>query len=103
MESKVMFKIILESVNGEQLDQVFEEGNVKYLQQNEDKFEMLGELSTCSYDVYSSKDMDMLILELVRLKEMPLDSNEIKHIEEIISLADKCKNIENIRLIITPF
>lgn len=98
-----MFKIILESVNGEQLDQVFEEGNVKYLQQNEDKFEMLGELSTCSYDVYSSKDMDMLILELVRLKEMPLDSNEIKHIEEIISLADKCKNKENIRLIITPF
>ncbi|MNJ49420.1 hypothetical protein D3C77_446480 [compost metagenome] len=98
-----MFKIILESVNGEQLDKVFDEGNVKYLQQDEDKFEMLGELSTCSYDVYTSKDMDMLILELVRLKEMLLYSNEIKHIEEIISLAEKCKSIENSRLIFTPF
>jgi|GEM_PF-4561621 len=37
-----MFKIILESVNGEQLDMVFEEGNVEYLQQDEDDFEILG-------------------------------------------------------------
>ncbi|MBW7475221.1 hypothetical protein K0T92_10730 [Paenibacillus oenotherae] len=103
MEIKDMFKIILESVDGEQLEKVFEEGNVKYLQQDEDKFEMLGELSTCSYDVYSSKDMDMLILELVRLKEMLLDTKEIRHIEEIISLAERCKYIENSRLIFTPF
>ncbi|PZT52716.1 hypothetical protein [Paenibacillus silvae] len=98
-----MFKIILESVDGEHLDKVFEDGNDKYLQQDEDEFEMLGELSTCSYDVYTSKDMDLLILELERLKELLLDSNEIKHIEEIILLAYKCKNLENGRLIFTPF
>ncbi|MDM5280266.1 hypothetical protein QUF95_22950 [Paenibacillus silvae] len=98
-----MFKIILESVDGEQLDKVFEDGNDKYLQQDEDEFEMLGELSTCSYDVYTSKDMDLLILELERLKELLLDSNEIKHIEEIILLAYKCKNLESGRLIFTPF
>lgn len=98
-----MFKIILESVDGEQLEKVFEDGNVNYLQQDEDKFELLGELSTCSYDVYSNKDMDILILELARLKDMLIDTKQIRHVEEIISLAERCKNIENSRLLITPF
>ncbi len=34
---------------------------------------------------------------------MLLDTKESKHIEEIISLAERCKNIENSRLIFTPF
>ncbi|WP_334075086.1 MULTISPECIES: hypothetical protein [Paenibacillus] len=49
-----MFKIILESANGEQLDRVYDANNVEYLQQDEAEFAMLGELSTCSYDVFKS-------------------------------------------------
>lgn len=98
-----MFKIILELASGEQLGKVYEVSNVEYLQQDEDEFELLGELSTCSYDVFSSKDMDKLLNELERLKDKLVDSNAIKHIEEIKSLAQKCKVITDSRLIISPF
>jgi len=97
-----MFKIILESANGEQLDKIYDANNVEYLQQDEAEFEMLGELFTCSYDVFSSKDMDQLLLELEKLKASLVDANAIKHIEEIRSLAQKCRVISDSRLIFTP-
>ncbi len=98
-----MFKIILESVDAKQLDKVYEKNNVNYLVRDEENFEILGELSTCGYDVFSSDDMDKLLLELERLKEKVHEVLAVKHIEEIISLAVRCKETKGSRLIFTPF
>lgn len=98
-----MFKIILESVEGKRLGQVSEENNAEYLQQDENEFKLLGDLSTCSYDVFSAKDMDCLIIELMNLQKIRLDSKEIKHLEDIINLARECKKTEGSRMIFTPF
>ncbi|MFK4435439.1 hypothetical protein [Paenibacillus sp. RC21] len=98
-----MFKIILESASGEQLAKVFETHNDEYLQQDELNFDFLGELSTSSYDVFSSRDMENLLSELHRLKDQLSNVNAIKHIEEIILLANSCKEMKDSRLIFTPF
>lgn len=98
-----MFKIILESENGEKLAKVSEAHNEEYLQQDEENFELLGELSTSSYDVFSSQDMEKLLSELERLRDKISDIIAVKHIEEIILLANRCREMNGSRLIFTPF
>ena len=93
----------MESIDGTLIDEVSEKNNVNYLQREEHDFEILGELSVYSYDVFSSKEMDELVLELQRLKMMLQNINEINHVNEIILLSNKCKMTPGSRLIFTPF
>ncbi|WP_411342688.1 hypothetical protein ACE3MZ_13560 [Paenibacillus sp. WLX1005] len=98
-----MFKIILESANNERLESVGKEGNAEYLPQDENEFEMLGDISIFSCDIFASKDMEKLIIELKRLKERLIDIEHANHIDEIIDLAKKCKSIKHSKLIFAPF
>ncbi|MEW4370077.1 hypothetical protein [Paenibacillus kandeliae] len=99
-----MFTIILESVDSKRLDSIEREGNENYLpQDDQQEFKMLGDLATCTYDVFGSSNMNNLISELEMLKERLTDFEKIDHIDEIIQLAKKCKKIPLSRLIFTPF
>ncbi|MEY8746898.1 hypothetical protein [Paenibacillus tundrae] len=98
-----MFRIILETDEGKQLEEMHEENNVNYLPREEEGFFILGELSVYSYDVFSCKDMDQLQLELERLRKILIHQDDITHINELIALSEKCKSITGSRLIFTPF
>jgi hypothetical protein len=98
-----MFTIILQNSSGEKLKEIYQDGNDRYLMQEENDYNILSELSECSYDVFSSNDMEGLILELEQVKAKLNHINDISHVEKVIFLAKKCKELETGRLIFTPF
>jgi len=98
-----MFTIIWESKDDEVLYELSHPNNESYLIQNPNDYKILGEFCIDDYDVFSSIQMDAIILELERLKKELLTKDDVYHINEIIDLANKCKNLPDSRLIFTPF
>jgi len=63
--------------------------------------DLLGNLDKFSYDCFSSSDMPALILELNSLKNK--FEIQLQTVDEVINLANKCKNKKNLCLTFTPF
>lgn len=97
-----MFTIILETKTEERLAKVSHLLNEKYLLQTDHHYKILSELSNVDYDVFGREDMEQLISELQQLKK-DLDKESVKHIDEIIQLAIRCKDTPDCYLVFTPF
>lgn len=98
-----MITIILESKTADRIAKVSQLNNEIYLLQNKPDYKILSELSTVDYDAFAKEDMNQLIMELEILKKDISNKEDIKHIDEIIELADKCISIPDSYLIFTPF
>lgn len=99
-----MITIILEDSNSRELERISEPSNTEFLiQVNEEMYPFLSQLSEHSYDVFSSQDMPGLIQDLLRLNETLNDPKHLKHLSAILSLAERCQEIEDTVLIFTPW
>ncbi|MCA9071081.1 MAG: hypothetical protein KDA84_19270 [Planctomycetaceae bacterium] len=97
-----MITIVLENWADVELARVSLPGNEQYLARDEDPFPLLSRLDHCSYDVFASRDMVELIRELEQVRES-LDGADRTHVEEIIALAQRCRNDTTLTLTFTPF
>ena len=74
---------------------IFRENNEKYLSKVEDphKFKYLSEIEINDYSLFSPERMTDIIQELSKVKQDLTDFNEIKHVDDIIEIAERCKNM----------
>lgn len=70
--------------------------------ENSSDYPLLSEISEVDICVFSSKDMNKLIKELESLKSI-LETDNCRHISEVIDLAKLCQQNEEYVLGITPF
>jgi hypothetical protein len=83
------------------LEEIFKEGNVDYLVKEEDdpEFPNLSLVESYDYSVFDETDMDAIIKELLRVKKEVSDPSDQEHIDDIIRLAERCKNTPNTILV----
>lgn len=98
-----MFTVIWKSAEDETLVEISHPVNENYLIQSPNVYPMLGDLCLDAYDVFSYKRMSALVLELKRLKEGILNKEDLQHIDDIIDLANQCKDHRGSPLIFTRF
>lgn len=74
--------------------EISKEGNVDYLVKGEDNhaFPYLGEVESYDYSDFGPEDVPGIINELLKVKEEVSDPSDKAHIDDIIRLAEKCKN-----------
>ena len=76
------------------IETISKEGNVNYLIKGEDNpnFPYLGEVESYDYSDFGPEDAPGIITELLKVKEEVSDHSDKAHIDDIIRLAEKCKN-----------
>ncbi len=76
------------------IERIFKEGNVNYLVKGENNhdFPNLSQVESYDYSVFAPKRMNGIIEELLRVKKEVSDPADKKHIDDIIHLAERCKN-----------
>ncbi len=94
-------EIILADRNFKIINKIHRDGNVRYLVKgaNNQEFPYLSDVEIDDHSVLNYKDMDGLIKELTQVEADINEQEDIKHIEEIISLAEECRNNPNTILI----
>ena len=97
-----MITIILENKDNQIVAKCGKTGNELYLIRNESEFPKLSLLSEIDYDVLAELDMPELIDELEALRPRVSKENQF-HIDEIIKLAIRCRDEDELTLIFTPF
>ena len=97
-----MISIVLEDVNCRIVTRICQIGNEDCLVGNED-LELLSGISESSYSVFGPDNMPKLIGELELLKTEVGHEQQIKHLDEIIALANQCRSEKNLVLSFTPF
>lgn len=91
-------RILLEHKNIEDpkavIARIFKEGNISYLVKGEGnpEYPYLSEVESCDYSVFGPKDVPGIIQELSKVKEEVSDPSDKAHIDDIIHLAERCKN-----------
>lgn len=98
-----MFTIILAVENNKILESISRPHNQEYLIQHSEDYPILKELCIDDYDVFNEQDTDQLIFELNKIKENVGDIEDLKHIDEIIGLAEKCRFIKGSVIAFNPF
>lgn len=93
--------INLEYKNGRLIESTTRENNASYLVKGYDnpEFPYLGEVEPDDPSVFDASDMDAIIKELLRVREEVTDHEDKAHIDDIIRLAKKCKNIPDTVLV----
>ena len=97
-----MISIILENRKDEEIARTCRIGNEAYLVRD-DGFDLLGIISEVEYDVFSSDDMPRLIQELETIKATLEGEEKVRHLDEIIALAERCRSDGELVLTFTPF
>ncbi len=98
-----MITVLLEDVEGVELARTTKQSNDQYLiREGEDAYDYLSVLNAYDYDVFSSDDMTGLIEDLLRIRKSLPDADKT-HVDEIISLARRCKEGPRLTLTFTPF
>lgn len=96
-----MFTIIFEK--GRKKKEVHTKDNGLYLcQSNQQKYHLLSQLDSEDIDVFSSLDMPLLIKELKEVSTT-LEDADLKHINDIILLAEECAKFKKSTLTFNPF
>jgi hypothetical protein len=87
--------------NRTEIKSLFKEGNVSYLVKGENNpdFPYLSQVESYDYSVFDASDMDGIIEELIRVRTELEASEDQQHIDDIIRLANKCKEIPNTVLV----
>lgn len=77
------------------IERISRENNVLYLEKGEDnpEFPYLGEVEYIDPSVFGSHRMDAIIEELLRVRGEITDPDDQAHIDDIIRLAKKCKEL----------
>lgn len=73
------------------------------IQDDESRFPMLAQLSDCSNDVFTRDDMVQVVSELQALEFSTGDPEMKKHIRDVISIAEKCRDTPGTTLCFSPF
>lgn len=79
-------------------------GNESYLcQDDKQRYPLLSELFVADYEIFSNLDMSNLIEELTKLSHSLHNIDDIRHINDIISLAYECASHDDMSLCFNPF
>lgn len=97
-----MFTIILAVENNKILESISRPKNQEYLIQNSEEYPILKELCIDDYDVFNEQDADQLIFELTKIKKNVGDIKDLKHVDEIIRLVEKCRFIKGSVIVFNP-
>jgi hypothetical protein len=98
-----MITVILEDLEGVELARTMKESNDQYLiREGEGDYGYLSVLNAYDYDVFSSADMTGLIQDLLKIRKS-LPEADKTHVDEIVSLARRCKEGTRLTLTFTPF
>ncbi len=83
----------------------FSPNNLNYLCQDDrsEEFPILSELDPWYPMQYISSEMPQLISELEKVKSTLQDSQEISHVEKIISMCKECELNRNYIIVFSPF
>ncbi|AIL12859.1 hypothetical protein IM40_03985 [Candidatus Paracaedimonas acanthamoebae] len=83
------------------IESITKENNTSYLVKGENNpvFPYLGEVEIDDYSVFFDKDMDAIIEELLRVRKEVADPGDQTHIDDIIRLAKKCKEMPETALV----
>lgn len=75
------------------IEHITRESNASYLVKGYDnpEFPYLGEVEPDDPSVFDASDMDAIIGELLRVRKEVTDRDDQAHIDDIIRLANKCK------------
>lgn len=98
-----MFTIILAVENNKIVESISRPQNQKYLIQSSEEYPILKELCIDEYDVFDEQDAEQLIFELNKIKKNVGDVEDLKHIDEIIGLVEKCRFIKGSVIVFNPF
>lgn len=76
---------------------IFKENNVSYLCKEDDaiNFPNLAQVESYDYSVFAKEDMPDIIKELLKVRKSLTDLEDQQHVDDIIQLAEKCKNTPN--------
>lgn len=97
-----MITAILVTKDGERIGWSGRPGNEQFLIRHETDFSKLSLLSEIDYDVFAASDMVELIGELMVVRKT-VDRKDQMHIDEIITLAERCRDGDGLTLSFTPF
>ncbi|WP_165250434.1 hypothetical protein [Paludisphaera soli] len=98
-----MITIILETVEGAELDRASRRGNEEYLCRDAPDFPRLSEVDACSYNCFARSDMPELARELERIRDGLLDPGAVDHVDRILGLCRRCDSLPGSVLSFTPF
>ena len=88
---------ITDNDNNDCIERIYKENNVSYLCKEDDavNFPNLAQVESYDYSVFAKEDMDDVIEELLKVRQDLTNSGDQKHVDDIIQIAEKCKNIQN--------
>lgn len=83
------------------IESITKKNNVSYLVKGYEnpEYPYLGEVEIHDYSVFFDKDMDAIIEELLRVRKEVSDHEDRAHIDDIVRLAKKCKQIPGTALV----
>lgn len=78
-------------------------GNEIYLCQDRNEYQLLNEITEVDIERFFPEQMDDLINELTNVKSSLVNAQEIKHLDEILYLCQKCRDHIGSQIIFNPF
>jgi hypothetical protein len=84
-------------------EEIKQKGNEMYLCQDGNEYQLLNEITEVDIERFFPEQMDDLINELTDVKSSLVNTQEIKHLDEILYLCRKCRNCVGSQIIFNPF
>src|SRR5471030_1809970 len=79
--------------DGSIIEKITKDDNVSYLVKGEDNLEFpyLSVVESYGYSVFDGTDMEVIVQELLLVRQELVDDQDKKHIDDIVRLANQCK------------
>lgn len=74
-----------------------------FLNNDEDEYPILSEITAFDIEVFFAEDMNNLIGELIKLQKSLIEESDIEYMDEIIALCRKCQKSNAGEIKFNPF